>query len=83
MTADQTDMIIREMDKLGTQLLARIDRVDATLTTHNGRLRKVEEAHAFLAGAKDAIGWRLPLISSVLSGVVVGTTMLGLKLLIG
>jgi hypothetical protein len=83
MTATEGEMILREVDKLGTQIIKSIDGMNSTLKEHNGRLRKVEEAHAFLQGAKDALGWRIPLMISIVSGIVVGTSMIAIKLMTG
>lgn len=66
--ADTDTLVLRELDKIHKS----IDKLDQTLQSHNGRLRKVEEAQAFLRGAKEAVGWRVPLFSTITSGLIVG-----------
>lgn len=75
MTDTQAQMILRELDKLSATVDKGLSQVSRVLNTHDERLSKVEQFHCFLKGARDAMGWRIPLGIAVTAGITVGVIM--------
>lgn len=65
----ELDQVHKGIDRINERLDANVEKIDEEMDGFDSRLRGVEALHERIRGAKEAMGWKVPLGIAITSGL--------------